>query len=113
MLDPVAEPGRFTELDRFIFESWGYLIIPDALSPAEVDACLGASKRVHAAAGTKAWGQVGRSYETEPALESLIDHPAVLPKIRGIYGDRFVLQAGWNTMQPAHGVMGKWHQDGS
>jgi len=113
MLNPVVEPGPFTDLDKFIFESWGYLIIPDVLSGDEVEACLAASRRVHATAGTSGWGQVGRSYETEPALEALIDHPAVLPKIRGLYGDRFILQSAWNTMQPAHGKMGGWHQDGS
>ncbi|GLV54029.1 hypothetical protein KDH_08780 [Dictyobacter sp. S3.2.2.5] len=113
MLNPVIQPGHLTELDRFIFESWGYFIIPDVLSEDEVAACLAASKRLHEAAGTPAFGQIGRGYETEPALEHLIDHPAVLPKIRGLYGDRFILQAGWNTKQPAHGPMGGWHQDGS
>jgi ectoine hydroxylase len=113
MLNPVVAPGPLTDLDHFIFESWGYFVIPNVLSQDEVAACLAASKRVHEAAGTKGWGQVGRSYESEPDLERLIDHPAVLPKIRGLYGDRFILQSGWNTMQPAHGGMGGWHQDGS
>ena len=113
MLSPEVEPGTLTELDRFIFESWGYLIIQNVLRAEEVAACLAASRRIHAAAGTTGWGQVGRSYETEPALEQLIDHPGVLPKVRGILGDRFLLQSGWNTMQPAHGKMGRWHQDGS
>lgn len=113
MLNPVVEPGRFTELDKFIFESWGYFVILNVLSAEEVAACLAASQRVHAAAGTQSFGQVGRSYETEPDLERLMDHPAVLPKIRGLYGDRFIMQSGWNTKQPAHGKMGGWHQDGS
>jgi ectoine hydroxylase len=113
MLSPVIEPGRLTELERFIFESWGYFIIPNVLSDDEVVECLAASKRLHQAAGTQDFGQIGRGYETEPALERLIDHPAVLPKVRGLYGDHFILQAGWNTRQPAHGKMGGWHQDGS
>jgi hypothetical protein len=113
MLEPLVAPGEFTDLDRFIFESWGYLIIPSVLTPAEVEECLAASKRVHAAAGTERWAQIGRSYEMEPVLERLIDHPAVLPKVRGLYGDRFILQSAWNTVQPAHGTMGGWHQDGS
>src|SRR5260370_34638525 len=103
MLSPEAEPGILSDLDRFIFESWGYLIIRNVLSAGEVEECLAASRRTHAAAGTVGWGQVGRSYESEPALERLIDHPAVLPKVRGLYGDRFILQSGWDTMQPAHG----------
>jgi ectoine hydroxylase len=113
MLEAEVQPGVLSDRERFIFESWGYLIIRDVLSAAEVEDCLAASRRVHAAAGTVGWGQVGRGYESEPALERLIDHPGVLPKVRGLYGDRFILQSGWNTMQPAHGKMGGWHQDGS
>jgi ectoine hydroxylase len=113
LLNPVVAPGVFTELDKFIFESWGYFIIPNVLSEEEVAECLQASKRVHETAGTAGFGQTGRGFEMEPALERLIDHPAVLPKIRGLYGDRFILQASWNTVQPAHAGHGGWHQDGS
>jgi ectoine hydroxylase len=113
MLNPIVTAGAYTELDPFIFESWGYLVIPNVLSKEEVKECLHASVRIHEAAGTVGFGQVGRGYETEPALEQLMDHPAVLPKIRGILGDRFIMQSGWNTKQPAHGRMGGWHQDGS
>lgn len=113
MLNPVSNPGVLTDLDKFMFESWGYLIIPNVLNEKEVAECLEASKRVHKNAGTNGFGQVGRSYETEPALERLIDHPSIIPKVRGLYGDHFILQAGWNTVQPAHGSCGGWHQDGS
>jgi ectoine hydroxylase len=113
MLNAIVDPGELTDLDRFIFESWGYFIIPDVLSPDEVEACLAASARLHERAGRREFGQLGRAYESEPIFEQLIDHPAVLPKVRGLYGDRFILQAGWNTMQPAHAECGGWHQDGS
>lgn len=112
MLSPVVTPGKFTDLDRFIFESWGYFVIPDVLDAEETAECYAASERLHAHR-EKGFGQIGRGYEAEPSLERLIDHPAVLPKVRGLYGDRFVLQASWNTMQPAHAGSGKWHQDGS
>lgn len=112
MFNPEVQPGDFTELDRFIFESWGYLVIPGVLTKEESEECYEASKRLHAGRD-RSWGQLGRSYETEPSLEQLIDHPAVLPKVRGLYGDRFILQASWNTMQPAGGGVGGWHQDGS
>ncbi|AYB43135.1 phytanoyl-CoA dioxygenase family protein [Paenibacillus lautus] len=113
MLNPVVSAGAFTELDKFMFESWGYFVIPNVLSKEEVKECLQASIRLHEAAGTVGWGQVGRGYESEHALENLMDHPSVLPKIRGLLGDRFIMQSGWNTMQPARGRMGGWHQDGS
>jgi hypothetical protein len=111
-LNPEAKAGELTEVDRFVFESWGYLVIPDVLSPAEVEECYSASERLHAQR-ERGFGQLGRGYETDASLERLIDHPAILPKVRGLYGDRFVLQASWNTMQPAHAGMGGWHQDGS
>jgi hypothetical protein len=112
MINCVVEPGKFTALDKFVFESWGYFIIPGVLSPDEAEECYEASVRLHAGRG-KEWGQLGRGYESEACFEALIDHPAVLPKIRGLYGDRFVMQAAWNTMQPAGGDVGNWHQDGS
>jgi ectoine hydroxylase len=112
MLSPEVEPGEFTPTDKFVFESWGYFVIPDVLSADEVAECYEASERLHAQRDG-GFGQLGRGYESEPSLERLIDHPAVLPKIRGLYGDRFVLQSSWNTMQPAHGGLGRWHQDGS
>ena len=110
-LTPLSQPGALTAMDRFIFESWGYLIIPDVLSADECDAALEAAKRVHGSQPAKKFRQIGRGFETEPALERLIDHPAVLPKIRGILGDRFVLGAAWCTVLPAHGVGNFWHQD--
>jgi hypothetical protein len=113
VLSPEVQPGELTDLDRFIFESWGYFVIPGVLTKPEIDECAEASKRLHAKAGSVTFAQIGRGYETEPALERLIDHPAVLPKVRGLYGDRFILQAGWNTTQPAGGKTGGWHQDGS
>lgn len=113
MLSPEVEPGELTDTDRFIFESWGYFVIPDVLGRDEVSECLAASKRLHDREGTGEFGQIGRGYETEPALERLMDHPAVLPKARGLYGDRFIVQAGWNTVQRAGGKLRGWHQDGS
>lgn len=112
MLSPLVQAGSFTEVDEFAFESWGYLVIPDVLSAEAAAECYAASERLHAARDRE-FGQVGRGYETEPCLEALIDHPAVLPKVRGLFGDRFLLQASWNTMQPAHAGVGGWHQDGS
>jgi hypothetical protein len=110
-LTPLSQPGPLTAMDRFIFDSWGYLIIPDVLSLDECAEALEACKRVHGSQPAAAFRQVGRGYETEPALERLIDHPAVLPKIRGILGDRFVLCAGWCTVVPAHGKGNGWHRD--
>jgi hypothetical protein len=112
MLDPVVDKGQLTETDRFIFESWGYFVIPGVLTKDEAAEAYDVSQRLHRSRDRE-FGQIGRTYESEPVLERLIDHPDVLPKVQGLLGDRFVLQAGWNTMQPAHAGNGRWHQDGS
>jgi len=110
-LTPLSRHGVLTAMDRFIFDSWGYLLIPDVLSEAECDEALEACKRVHGSQPAKRFRQVGRGFENEPALERLIDHPAVLPKLRGILGDRFILSAAWCTVVPAHGIGNGWHRD--
>jgi ectoine hydroxylase len=109
---PIAKPGPLTDAERFMFESAGYLVIPGALSPAETEACLAAGRRAHAATGG-AWRQIGHLYESEPAIEGLLDHPSVLPKVRALLGDHFIIQSTWCTMQPAGGSAGGYHQDGS
>ena len=81
-LTPLAQPGPMTEMERFMFECFGYLLIPDVLSEAECDETLAAAKRLHGNQPAEKFKQIGRGFETEPAIERLIDHPAVLPKVR-------------------------------
>lgn len=110
---PVVKPGTMTEMERFMFECFGYIVIEDVLSPAEVEETLDAAKRLHSGKSTGKLHQIGKGFEQEPALERLIDHPAILPKVRALYGDRFVLQAAWCTVQPAKSQSIGWHADGS
>lgn len=112
-MPPVAKPGPLTDEERFIFETTGYLVIPDALTPEETQACLNAAKRAHAPYPEGQWRQIGHLYETEPAIEHLIDHPSVIEKVRALMGDYFILHSTWCTIQPAHGAPGGYHQDGS
>jgi ectoine hydroxylase-related dioxygenase (phytanoyl-CoA dioxygenase family) len=110
---PLAEPGPLTDLERFYFDTCGYLVVTDALTPAEVDALLAAAKRAHAPHPAGQWRQLGAVYEQEPAVEGLIDHPSVLPKVRALLGDYFILQSSWCTVSPPGFTGGGWHQDGS
>lgn len=112
-LMPVSRPGAMSEMDRFVFECFGYLIIPDVLTEEQCDEALEAAKRVHGSRPAERFRQIGKGFEHEPVLEELIDHPAVLPKVRALLGDRFVLQAAWCTVLPANGSSVGWHQDGS
>jgi Phytanoyl-CoA dioxygenase (PhyH) len=110
---PIAQPGSLTERERFMFETTGYLVIPNALSKEESAACLTASRRAHEPLGTDQWRQIGHLHESEPAIENLLDHPSLLPKIRALMGDYFIVQSTWCTLQPAHTRPGRYHQDGS
>lgn len=110
---PFVQPGAMTDMDLFMFECLGYIVIEDVLSPEEVQETLGAAKRLHAGKIAGKLHQIGAGFEQEPALERLIDHPAILPKVRALYKDRFVLQAAWCTVQPAGSQSVGWHQDGS
>lgn len=110
---PTAQPGPLTDMEKFIFECYGYIVIDNVLSADEVEETLEAAKRLHAGKLQGKLHQIGKGFEHEPALERLIDHPAVLPKVRALYHDRFVLQAAWCTVQPAGSQSVGWHQDGS
>jgi hypothetical protein len=44
---PLAAPGAMTARERFMFDTFGYLVIPDALSATEVADVLAASRRSH------------------------------------------------------------------
>src|SRR5262245_879907 len=103
-MEPIAKPGPLTDEERFMFDTFGYLIIPGALTPEETQACLEAAQRVHAPFPSGEWRQLGHVYETEPAIENLIDHPSVLHKVRALLGDYFILQSTWCTKQPAGGA---------
>jgi ectoine hydroxylase-related dioxygenase (phytanoyl-CoA dioxygenase family) len=110
---PIAKPGPLTERERFMFETTGYLVIPNALTKDEVYDCLAASRRAHQPLGLGKWRQIGHLYESEIAIEKLLDHPAVFSKVRALMGDYFIIQSAWCTLQPAHTKAGGYHQDGS
>ncbi len=110
---PIASPGPLTDQERFMFDVTGYLVIPDALNTQEVSSLLEASKRLHSSHPADKWKQIGAAYEQEAAMEPLIDHPAILPKIRALLGDYFILQSSWCTKSPSGFTGQNWHQDGS
>ncbi|MBT3265885.1 phytanoyl-CoA dioxygenase [Candidatus Poribacteria bacterium] len=110
---PYGEPGPLTDMERFAFDSLGYLVIPNALSEDETAAAREACERVHADLPADEWRQLGATFEKEPALEHIVDHPSILPKARALYGDRFILQSSWATVVPPGFAGGGIHEDGS
>jgi ectoine hydroxylase-related dioxygenase (phytanoyl-CoA dioxygenase family) len=112
MNEPIGQTGKMTELEKFMFDAAGYLVVPDALTPAQTAACIAAAERCYASQPKDQWNQLGTAYETEPALEELIDLPAMLPKVRALLGDYFHLQSSWLTQVPPRSPALGYHQDG-
>jgi len=110
---PLAAPGPLSDEERYLFEVAGFLVVPGALAPHEVEACLEAARRAHAPYPADEWRQLGALYEREPAVEALIDHPSIFPKVRALLGDYFILQSSWCTLSPSRFPGGTFHQDGS
>ena len=110
---PIGKPGPMTEWERFMFDVTGYLVIPDAITADEVAGLLEAAQRLHGEYPAGQWRQLGAAYEKEAAVEALIDHPSVLPKVRALLGDYFILQSSWCTKSPSGFGGQNWHQDGS
>ncbi|MFZ4508136.1 MAG: phytanoyl-CoA dioxygenase family protein [Fimbriimonas sp.] len=85
-----------TDEQRVLFESNGFLILPDALSPEELEKVRQAADRAEAAwredttrLGTRsaALNQVQSPIEYDDALLELLWHPKVLPVVRSVLGD--------------------------
>lgn len=90
MNEHAARLHACTDMERYLFDLNGYIVIPAALSPAEVAACnvtldevqdfVGAGWRGHMAMHNDPTRQEGlmlqQMYEAGPAWEALIDHPS-------------------------------------
>jgi hypothetical protein len=118
----VVPAAAMTAGQREAFDRDGYLILPGALSGAEVARYGGALDRAYAAAtaagGLSAEGALHQlsAVTSRPQLAGLIDHPATFPLVWSILG--------WNvhiyhshldvhpTVPDAKPVWWHWHQDG-
>ena len=95
-------PFHLTDQERYRFDLQGYLLVPGALRPAEVDACNRAIDAVAgppAAAGMLGWPEPHR----EPFRRLLI-HPAVVARLNELCGTRFRLDHGPRLLAGRDGI---------
>jgi hypothetical protein len=83
-----------TELERYLFDLQGFLVVEDVLSPPEVSRLNEAiDRRTDGVKGTD--GSDARIYGfltwDEPGFRDLIDHPRVLPHLKALLGEGFRL----------------------
>jgi len=82
------------ELERYLFDLQGYLVVNDVLTPEEV-ARLNAAIDRHTDGITGHDGSDARIYGflnwEEPLVRDLIDHPRMLPYLKALLGEGFRL----------------------
>jgi len=116
-------PGMTAE-QRLFFETNGYLVIPDALSPAENAAALAALEAVEEAT-REGWRSDIAAGRAKPEVHSipgiiehgdifldLMEHPNTFPVVRDIIGDDVQLSDNDGYIKPAHTeTHAPWHSD--
>jgi ectoine hydroxylase len=123
-MTPECLAHSLTEAERNQFEQEGFLIVPDALSPAMVEQLIAAVDQLHHEAlqsGTAQphgrWGCTNLIGRNDLFVE-LLDWPAVIPKVWGILGWNiysYHTHAGVTPPAPSGDDQGEiwleWHQD--
>ncbi|HEX4964120.1 MAG TPA: phytanoyl-CoA dioxygenase family protein [Thermoanaerobaculia bacterium] len=114
-------PSALTEEQRLFFDTQGYLVIPDALSPEEL-----AVLRREAGSAEARWRadlslpgvrrsdleQVLGIMEHGPALFELVEHPGIFPMVRALLGpDVMMLDHDYFITPPGAIIPQGWHFD--
>jgi ectoine hydroxylase len=104
-----------TDADRAALATDGFLVIPEALSPAYVDRLLAAIERCVHPSGTEFVNEadvIGR----DPTFLDLVDIPTVLPKIVGLLGWNIWMNHSHVSIIPpiadSPDFFYSWHRDG-
>jgi len=113
--------SALTDAQRLFFETNGYLVIPDALSPEELTRVRAAADRAEAAwrADPSRLGlrreniqQIQAPIEYDDVLFDLLEHPKTFPLIREILGNDVSMIDNDFFISPPHtGSHALWHHD--
>ena len=120
-MDPSCTQHCLTDTEREAFERDGFLLVPDALSPTELDRLtalvddLGQRRASEVEPGGRL--HLRDFLHDDPMFMDLLDWPTTFPKIWGILGWHIQLYlshvditAPWKKEQPLPKRLG-WHQD--
>lgn len=110
-----------TDEQRLFFETNGYLVLPDALTPDELEAARTAAARAEARwqADPSLPGmrrpnlrQVQAPIEYDPLFLDLMEHPRVFPLVRAILGDDIsMIDNDLFLSPPCTATHAHWHHD--
>lgn len=111
----LAPPG-FTPEQRAGFDRDGYLHLPDALTPREVEQYLEVMDRLTRQDTKFAADKVyAREHvvELDPSLSALIDHPRHVGFAYDFFGELLKLHISQIFLRPHGGWYNHWHPDGA
>lgn len=115
-------PARgMTDVQRFLFDLHGFLLIENALSSEEVRAYRDAIYRLarEKVADPARWDARGepkeiitvhRPIEKDPLFLEIVDHPAVLPILQQLVGEAPILIDNDAELSPHHNQPKPWHR---
>jgi hypothetical protein len=99
---------RMTDEQRYLFDLQGYLVLPSVLKPDEL-ATMQSEMTRNGPAQTQndpARATFSGFWNWGPLWRNLIDHPAVLPVLYDLLGDRFRLDHAYGMAMRADGERG-------
>lgn len=120
-LTPDCLQHRLTDEERDTFNESGVLHIPNALSPAQVEAGVALTEKIHQAKLSEGHGSNKALFypnfiPDDPYFADLVDYAPVLPKVWGILGWNIYLYHAHLIVTPPNGQPQNdntfgWHQD--
>ena len=111
IVPPRMNPDLSPELTREVafFLKWGYLVVEDALTEAQLEALRTALDETFGRLNTQFTGEL---LEQDDRFGFLIDNPPVLTRIKAILGNCVQLHSATSRVtQPGEAVQ-NWHRDG-
>lgn len=120
-MDATCLQYRLTDAERHQFDTQGYLVIEDALTPDHVSALTEAVDRIHQRKVSEGQDAAASMFypnfiPEETLFQDLVDYPRILPKVWGILGWNIYLYHAHLIVTPPSGkprdekTFG-WHQD--
>ena len=120
-LNPSCLQHRLTDQERRTFNETGMLHLPDVLSPAQVEAGVALTERIHQAKLAEGHDPKKALFypnfiPDDPLFQDLVDYAPVLPKVWGILGWNIYLYHAHLIVTPSNGEAPNdktfgWHQD--
>ena len=107
ILNPPLSAELRTEVE--FFQKWGYLVIEDAITNAQIERLRLSLDQSHQRTGTQF---IGELLEQDEEFLFLLDNPSVLQRIKAILGNCVQLHSATSRVTEPGESDQNWHRDG-